>query len=64
MRKFNIGNIFWELMAILLIIGIVAGSIGISLGGWYLVRKWNYAFAYRSFVEQTVREMVKEEALR
>jgi membrane protein YdbS with pleckstrin-like domain len=31
---------------------------------WQLERKWNYGFSYKSMVQQTVREMVKEEALR
>ena len=36
----------------------------IGLGCWYLERKINYSLSYKSMVEQTVREMVKEEALK
>ncbi len=31
---------------------------------WFLIRKINYSLSYKSMVENTVREMVKEEALK
>lgn len=36
----------------------------ITIGGWYVTRKINYSLSYRSMVEDTVREMVKHEALK
>lgn len=44
------------------VIGLVA-VILVSLGLWYVGRKIHYAVAYKSMVEQTIREMVKPEAL-
>lgn len=43
------------------------GLSGVVLFGyatWELQRRWNYAWSYKSMVQETVREMVKEEALR
>ena len=43
---------------------IFAIVILIGFGMWTLARKVNYSVGYRSMVEQTVREMVKEECLK
>lgn len=37
---------------------------GMIYGGWQLSRKWNYSFSYKAMVKETVREMVKESALK
>lgn len=46
--------------------GILALSlvVGIMYGGWIIQRKINYTISYKSMVEKTVRDMVKEEALK
>lgn len=36
---------------------------GIGIGGWYIYRQFNYSFSYKSKVQETIREMVKPEAL-
>ena len=38
--------------------------VAFGLGTWYVARKVNYSFSYKSMVEQTVRDMVKEECLK
>jgi uncharacterized protein YneF (UPF0154 family) len=43
---------------------ILTGLAGIILGGWYVGRAINYKLGYKSMVQETVREMVKPEALR
>lgn len=44
---------------------IVIGLVGsVSYGIWQVSRKWNYHFSYKSMVQETVREMVKESAIR
>jgi hypothetical protein len=35
----------------------------LGYGGWHLKRWWNWEFEYRQNVEQTIRDMVKEECL-
>ena len=48
---------------ILLIVGVVmiAGAI---LGMYLLAKEINYSLVYKSMVRETIREMVKEEALK
>lgn len=36
----------------------------LAWGGWHLDRWFNWEFQYRGAVEQTVRDMVKREALK
>jgi hypothetical protein len=48
----------------LTLIGGLAIIIVFIWGGWALQRKWNYSWGYESMVKQTIREMVKEDALR
>jgi hypothetical protein len=45
--------------AVIVIIGILIG-----IGCWQFARVWNYNLSYKSMVEKTVRDMVKDEALR
>jgi len=46
---------------IVVTIAVIGGS---AYGGWQLSRKWNYSFSYKAMVKETVREMVKESALK
>lgn len=48
------------LMVIVLIVIIAAAGFGL----WQLERTIHYKLSYKSMVEQTVRDMVKAEALR
>ena len=48
---------------VLLVIGIIL-MIGFSYGAWAISRQVNYSFSYRDLVKETVREMVKDEALK
>lgn len=48
---------------LLYVVGIILVA-ALSFGGWLMSRKVNYHFQYKSMVEQTVREMVKPEALK
>ena len=41
---------------------ILAGLI--IWGGWIFVRRWNYVLGYEAMVKETIREMVREEALK
>ena len=45
-----------------ILVGILALSF--MYGVWQLGRIWNYNLSYKSMVEQTVRDMVKEKALK
>lgn len=36
----------------------------LSTGGWIVGRNVNYALSYRSMVQDTIREMVRPEALK
>ena len=36
----------------------------LSIGSFFVYRYINYKFAYKAMVEETVREMVKKEALK
>lgn len=47
--------------AIILIIAIVSS---ISFGLWKVGKKINYSLGYKTMVEQTIKEMVKPEALK
>ena len=54
-------------MKIKVIIGIIFVVVilgGAGYGIWYLQRAIHYKLSYESMVKQTVREMVKKEALR
>lgn len=44
--------------------GITVVAAFLAFGGWWLSREVNYSLSYKSMVEQTVRDMVKKEALR
>ncbi len=44
------------------VMGVVLASV--ALGSWYVGRRLNYKFSYRTLVQETVREMVKQEALK
>lgn len=44
-------------------VGIVI-VLSLLFGGWYLKRKINYELLYKNMVQETVREMVKPEALK
>ena len=44
------------------VFGLLILFAGYSL--WKLERTWNYNTSYKSMVQQTVREMVKQEALK
>jgi len=45
-----------------ILVGILALSF--MYGVWQLGRIWNYNLSYKSMVEQTVRDMVKDESLK
>lgn len=46
------------------VIAVVAVLGGIVYAGWHFTRTVNYKASYKSMVEETVRDMVKEEALK
>jgi hypothetical protein len=49
----------------ILFIGIILViTLSIIIGGWFIGRKLHYKFAYKSMVQQTITEMVKQEALK
>jgi uncharacterized protein YneF (UPF0154 family) len=50
-----------ELTAVILLIAVI---VGIIYGGFIIKRKWNYNLGYKTLVEQTIRDMVKPEALK
>lgn len=37
--------------------------LGMPLAIWYFGRVWNYNLSYKGMVKETIREMVKEDAL-
>ena len=49
------------IIGIVLVTAILSGA---GYGVWYLQRTVHYKLSYESMVEQTIREMVKKEALR
>ena len=51
-------------MKIIAVILAILLIISLSVGGWLISRKVNYSLSYKSMVEDTIREMVKEEALK
>ncbi len=51
-------------MKFVLVLVTIAIIGAISYGGWQMSRKWNYSFSYEAMVKETVREMVKEDALK
>ena len=48
----------------LLAVVLLAGMVWLSWAMWQIQKKWNYSWSYESMVKQTVREMVKAEALK
>lgn len=50
-------EIWFSIAAFLLVI-----AFGIFM--WHVQRKWHYNWSYKSMVQDTVREMVKQEALK
>jgi len=42
--------------------GIIVAAL--AIGAWSLGKKINYSLAYQTFVQETVKEMVKKECLR
>ena len=51
-----------ELLLVVIIAAVVV--FGVIYGAFQLKKKFSYAVFYKSQVEQTVRDMVKEECLR
>lgn len=49
----------WTIIAVFALI-----VLGVGAGFWMLSRQWNYNHSYKNMVKQTIREMVKEEALK
>ena len=49
--------------ALLVIVGLFVLAV-FSWKMWNLQREWNYRLGYKSMVQDTVREMVKKEALK
>lgn len=55
----------WRTVATVLgIICLIVALAGVVFGMWWIGREIHYRVAYKDMVQQTVREMVKEEALR
>ena len=52
----------WKIYALYL--GVIALFIALALGAWAVSRSINYSLSYKSMVQDTVREMVKPEALK
>jgi len=57
-------NLALNLALIGIVVLIIAGLSGLIYGSWWLKREINYNFMYKSMVQETVREMVKESALK
>jgi hypothetical protein len=53
-----------NLYVVVIAIFAIAGIVGLIYGGWWLKREINYNLMYKSMVQETVREMVKESALK
>lgn len=45
------------------IIVVVIAVIALAIGSWYLKRTINYNLMYKDLVQETVKEMVKQECL-
>lgn len=45
------------------VIGLIV-AIAIAVGSFFVYRWFNYSFGYESMVQETVRQMVKPEALK
>ena len=54
----------YTLVEVLVVIVIMALLVALGYGIWTIKKKVNYSFQYRTMVEQTVRDMVKEECLK
>jgi multisubunit Na+/H+ antiporter MnhB subunit len=52
------------LLAISMVIIVVIALAGLWIGGFYLNRWFNWKFGYESKTEETIRQMVKPEALK
>jgi len=57
MKMKTLVEVFGYLLAVIL-------AISFMYGMWQFSRVWNYNLSYKSMVEKTVREMVKEEYLK
>lgn len=44
--------------------GVIVLLIVMAVGSWFAIRSINYSLSYKSMVQDTVREMVKPEALK
>jgi hypothetical protein len=53
-----------DLAIILVYVVLFLVVIAIGFGGWFVARKVNYSLSYKSMVEQTVKDMVKDECLK
>ena len=49
---------------ILLLVLMAIFGISLVIGMWYFARKWNYNLSYKAMVQETVREMIRESALK
>lgn len=52
----------WKILTLYL--GVIVLFIALALGAWAVSRSINYSLSYKSMVQDTVREMVKPEALK
>lgn len=55
---------YQNMMAVLAMLCLLAGFVGLVWMSWRFGRVIHFKFAYRAMVQDTVREMVKAEALR
>ena len=62
MSRYNNFKYLMELLLVVIIAAVVV--FGVIYGAFQLKKKFTYAVFYKSQVEQTVRDMVKEECLR
>ena len=49
---------------ILLALAWILVAVPLSFGGWWIWRQVNYSFLYESMVRDTIKEMVRPEALK
>ncbi len=55
---------YQTIMAVLAMVFMLGGVFLVAYIAWQFERKWHYKWSYRSMVQDTVREMVKQEALK
>jgi hypothetical protein len=53
-----------KLKEIGVLIGIIAIMVGFIYGGYWIAKTVSYSFFYEDMVEETIKEMVKPEALK